>query len=284
MQRKPLLLLLFAFACLGLWALFIPSWTKSRPGRESASAAQAPWVVALTAYTSKGDALCSGSHVAPRWILTAAHCVVHKDILVQSSVQVAAQRLKGMPSSLPREKQSQMKGHAAWAGQIFSYPGAQDYDWSKMDVDKLPVDLALIRLETPLQSPTINLGSPASSVSITYHSWGYGLPEQPQDDFVLYKTKAHPWRCQEGDQPWICVTGSSKNTHQICQGDSGGPLVASANSQNSVVGVASHGMGILELVNHCTPLGIASWIGLETYFTPVQDHLAWIKDTIQSNS
>ena len=277
MPRKVIPLLFLVLTAMGLWAWFVPQWIKPHQGRQVVATQQAPWVVLITANLRQGHEICSGTHIAPNWILTAAHCVTHSPLLVQSANRVAAENSGVLPISLPKRLQGQMAGQSAWSDRIETYPDARGYDWNKMSSHYIPVDLALVHLETPLASPTIHPGSLWEQENKSYSSLGYGVVDSGIGKLPLYRSQARPQRCQDGQGWWLCVTANQSNSQETCQGDSGGPLVVQAGSQIRVIGVVSHGNGFVPPISSCTPLGIGRWIGPQTFYAPVEEHLPWIQ-------
>ena len=279
MPRKTLLLIIILLAGFGLWAWAAPQWTKPSKGREQVSAVQAPWVVMITASTGVGKMLCSGAHIAPNWVLTAAHCLTHLPILVQSAKQVELQRSSAAPSTLGKRYQAQMKGQSAWADRASAYPEAQGYNWDNMNQKFIPTDMALLHLETPLSSPTIRPGTPDNEVEDkSYSTWGYGVVSSNNESHIpLYRSAAQLQRCAEGENSWLCATANQDSNQETCQGDSGGPLTMSAAGKITIIGVISHGTGIKPPLSSCTPLGVSRWFGPQTFFAPVKGHLDWIR-------
>ncbi|HEV3169832.1 MAG TPA: trypsin-like serine protease [Actinocrinis sp.] len=170
---------------------------------DGADATNAPWA-AQVSWAGMGYE-CSGSVVAPEWILTAGHCASRDGI----SVQVGSLQLGG---------------------------------GDKITVDRAEVDtkadLALLHLSKPTKAPAVKLATddPKAGAINQIFGWGMTAPGSgPAQQLKVAKVKVTGADCEDAAQgPAICVTGM---TGAAFNGDSGGPEMAAGDE----VGVCSTG-------------------------------------------
>jgi trypsin len=200
-------------------------------GGEKTEIKEHPWQVALTI----GGALCGGSIIAQKWVLTAAHCV------------------------RPSPKLSDVKAKA----------NATDYSrggiWT--EVEKIVVhekynaathehDIALIKLKTPTAGRVIPFAAASLEVPngqpLEVTGWGVTTeggtnPSHPlMKASVPYVDNADCNPAYGGSiKPGMMCAGYREGGIDACQGDSGGPLVwrRTTGEGDVLVGVVSFGEG-----------------------------------------
>uniref|UniRef100_A0A8C3CNI9 Transmembrane protease serine 5 n=1 Tax=Cairina moschata TaxID=8855 RepID=A0A8C3CNI9_CAIMO len=216
-------------------ALRVVGGTDAAPGRW-------PWQVSVR-HGSRHR--CGGSVLAPRWILTAAHCLHSSRQLHGSGWLVGAGVARGsieQEAGVPVEK-------------VISHPL---YNGSSLDYD-----IALMKLRVPLNfsdairavclPPSHQDLFPGTPCWVS--GWGYTRPDQAQltetlkEALVpLISTRRCNSSCMyEGELTarMLCA-GYPQGKVDACQGDSGGPLVCQDDLTWRLVGVVSWGQGCAE--------------------------------------
>jgi len=213
---------------------------------------------------------CGGSIITEDWILIAAHCVEPK-LLEPGIPTIIAGKLK-----LKEEKnqdEQERKGKL-----IIRHP--------KWDLDTLQNDIALIKLDKPLEFNKhvrpIKLATEDKDPQDQLLVSGWGLTEMGGNELPDSLQKAN----LDGVQRSLCAqiyqvvqidvnighvcAGVVEGGIGACQGDSGGPLVVEGKDGNTQVGIVSFGLG-------CALPYIPG------VYTNVAHHFAWIDQVIQNN-
>lgn len=251
---------LWALVCVGLLAA-LPSTQASAHGARARrfpdapplviggapdEAESFPWmafVVNVKAEQHLVD-LCSGAVVAPRLVLTAAHCV--EDV---KTGQIDAPAEFGV-----------VTGADDWTSSSHEVlPVSQTVVYGRFDRHLLNYDAALLVLAEPTSAPAIALARRPEDRSWLQGgtgAWlvGWGDAEFAQKiptttlRYAETVIQGSRW-CRLNAPPFfsrdeVCVINAPKEATGACHGDSGSPLVLDEEGQEEVdLGVTSHGYG-----------------------------------------
>lgn len=188
--------------------------------------------------------LCSGAVVAPRLILTAAHCV--EDL---KTGQVGAPAAFGV-----------VTGNAEWTSSSREVLHvSKTVVYGKFNRRLMNDDAALLVLAEPTSAPAIALArknDDRSWLQPGTGAWlvGWGDTEFAQKiptttlEYAETVIQGSRW-CRRNAPPFfpreeLCVINAPKETTGGCNGDSGSPLVLNEEGQEEVdLGITSHGYG-----------------------------------------
>lgn len=222
-----------------------------------AEAAPGSWPsqVALFRVSGSQGLLCGGTLIAPRWVLTAAHCV---DFLKSPSKLKVAIGFSDLNEVAPADRRpvDLIEIHPTW--------NPDTYRW----------DFALLRLEAESGQPTMDLITPAESTETAegkparIAGWGCTL-QVPKEDCGT--SGGYPSRLREAEVQFLadsdCASGASYGSAfrpdmmicagiypdggvDTCFGDSGGPVTASVDGRTVLAGITSWGGEICGAPNY----------------------------------
>lgn len=190
-----------------------------------------PFYNALSIKVSeKGYSLCGAAAIAPRWLLTAAHCVQETD---PKTGRAAAIRSAGDLRAIPGGG-SRFDGPIFGAVRIIPHPAYNSGHF-------LANDIALVELSAPVGPPYLPLPEAEPNPGAPVRIVGYGLTTYKGDTSKVLREAdtrlVDRTTCQRAaqdklkaygpiDTRRICADVETKGgLVDSCQGDSGGPLL-----------------------------------------------------------
>jgi trypsin len=183
---------------------------------------------------------CAGTLIAPRAVLTAAHCITERrTALGQLRVLVGSPRIG--------------RGAAAADGvHVFGVSSVSVHP--KFSESSMRYDAALLILDRPATGTAVlplTASSPRAGTAVTAAGWGTTREGGTAASAALRSVALAVGRtsaCRRGNAgsvayfapSMLCAGGSGRDT---CSGDSGGPLVATGSGRPVLVGITSFGDG-----------------------------------------
>jgi len=207
-------------------------------GGEQAGMKDAPWQVSLRNFLVSISHFCGGSIIAPKWVLTAAHCLDGLSTL-QYEVMAGEHNLH-LPDL--HEEVRRVRAH-------FIHP---NYTWNDKEFD-----IGLVRLNSAFKfteyiQPISLHNGPSPAEGLVCEATGWGITEEGGMFLasILQKvslpvvgdtlcTEEYGYLMREN---MLCAGEEGKDS---CSGDSGGPLVCPLGDGSTPVlaGVTSWGQG-----------------------------------------
>ena len=222
-----------------------PTAGASIVGGEPAAQGAYPWMTAVV-FAGEPNAykgvFCGGTLVAPRTVLTAAHCV----LIAAAQRTVPANQLDVVVGAYNLKRGD---GERIRVQKIIVHPQRLRHPRSNK------FDVALLRLSRPARAPTIPVVAPgqeslwAPGADVRVIGFGVLHPRLPYRPGRLFQTDVNTISNPDCEKDYgttfdyrtmLCAAAPGRDS---CQGDSGGPLIADDAGTWVQVGLVSFGEG-----------------------------------------
>lgn len=246
-MKRLIIIVCLLFALDGLFFFAMASEKMKQSSRivggTEADRSEWPWVVALVKSNTSSNyygQFCGGSLVSPKWVVTAAHCIVDDD---------------GSQSVYPSDLQILVGAHDLKSGEgervnvrrIVVHPSYSPGAYNN--------DIALIELEKNVSVETLPLYDGSEDLSgydAIAIGWGSTSGIEGQYEYpgirnqvtlpIVTNTECNAAYGGFITDSMVCA-GYIQGGKDACYGDSGGPLVINRNSRWELAGVTSWGSG-----------------------------------------
>lgn len=205
----------------------------ARPFIQGGTEHYLPYLARISGETTEGGFSCSGTVIAPSWVLTAGHCVGKPE--ESGAKTFPASDFKVYTGNVNWEK-----ANVSTVSEALRDPG---YTFALFKSPQLDVvdDVGLLHLSSPVAVEPITLASPASFASrvvegAVVSAAGFGLTEpqgiEPSKTMQLVTgldVESLPGPGEAGENNDVLI--GSNQEKGTCEGDSGGPFIDSTGEE-----------------------------------------------------